>query len=174
MSRLLQLHVCSTKVYRGLETHHRSQPLQQTCQEYQIQNGNSKNGLGVPPTKRLVHSLRLKDPYFQMESERKLVSHNRQQISEDSAISRSSYRSNLVADRRESLSRDTPDIPNTRDPNVLRCLPTWGAHLTELEVAGNWSPEETSQHINCLELKAVWLRLQHFRKFLTDKVVVSM
>ena len=53
-------------------------------------------------------------------------------------------------------------------------LQGWGAHLEELQVADLWSPEESSQHINCLELKSVWLGLQHFREILTGKVVVSM
>jgi len=68
------------------------------------------------------------------------------------------------------LTSPTPEILMFSDAS----LQGWGAHLTELEVAGLWSPEEASQHINCLELKAVWLGLQHFREFLTDRVVVSM
>ena len=73
------------------------------------------------------------------------------------------------------LTSPTPDILMFSDAS----LQGWGAHLEELQVAGLWSPEETSQHINCLhinclELKAVWLGLKHFQKILTGKNVVSM
>ena len=68
------------------------------------------------------------------------------------------------------LMSPTPDILMFSDAS----LQGWGAHLEELQVAGLWSPEEASQHINGLELKAVWLGLQHFKKILAGKVVVSM
>ena len=38
----------------------------------------------------------------------------------------------------------------------------WGAHLLQQNIAGTWSPEEKTWHINVLEMKAVLLALQHF------------
>ena len=65
------------------------------------------------------------------------------------------------------LMDPTPDILMFSDAS----LQGWGAHLEELQVAGLWSPDEASQHINSLELKAVWLGLQHFKEILAGKVV---
>ena len=53
------------------------------------------------------------------------------------------------------LTSPTPDILMFSDASLLG----WGVHLEELQVAGLWSPDEATEHINCLELKAVWLGL---------------
>ena len=50
----------------------------------------------------------------------------------------------------------------------------WGAHLLDLQTAGLWSPQENNLHINLLELRAVWLGLMSFQKFVQGKVVVAM
>ena len=68
------------------------------------------------------------------------------------------------------LTSPTPEIMIFSDAS----LQVWEAHLEGLQVAGLWSPDEASQHINCLELKTAWLVLQHAREILTGKVVVSM
>ena len=38
----------------------------------------------------------------------------------------------------------------------------WGAVFQDHSSGGRWAPDEASQHINCLELKAVYLGLQSF------------
>lgn len=41
-------------------------------------------------------------------------------------------------------------------------LTGWGAHLGGTKAGGNWSREESTYHINWLELKACWLALKSF------------
>ena len=48
----------------------------------------------------------------------------------------------------------------------------WGAHFSGGEVSGFWTPQEKEQHINWLELKAIFLALQHFQQQLSGKLVV--
>ena len=48
----------------------------------------------------------------------------------------------------------------------------WGAHFSDGEVSGLWSPSQQTQHINWLELKAIQLSLQHFLASLRDRWVV--
>ena len=50
----------------------------------------------------------------------------------------------------------------------------WGAHLDDLRASGLWSETESLQHINCLELKAVWLGLQSFLSTVEDSTVLAM
>ena len=39
----------------------------------------------------------------------------------------------------------------------------WGAHLQDLTALGFWSKDETSLHINLLEMKAVLMACMHFK-----------
>ena len=48
----------------------------------------------------------------------------------------------------------------------------WGAHFSGGEVSGTWTPQDQRQHINWLELKAIYLALQHFSSDLKDKSVI--
>ena len=48
----------------------------------------------------------------------------------------------------------------------------WGAHLGQMQVAGTWSENLQKQHINYLEMMAVFLGLKHFLKHLENKVVL--
>ena len=48
----------------------------------------------------------------------------------------------------------------------------WGAHLNERTARGLWSVPESKQHINYLELKAVFLALIEFRELCTDNIVL--
>ena len=50
----------------------------------------------------------------------------------------------------------------------------WGAHLLDRSVSGVWSQEETSSHINLLEMKALFLALQAFKDLVTDHRVTAM
>jgi ribonuclease HI len=50
----------------------------------------------------------------------------------------------------------------------------WGAHVANLKAQGLWSQEETSWHINALELEALWRGLQVFRAKLQGSHVVAM
>ena len=68
------------------------------------------------------------------------------------------------------LSTPPPDLMLFTDAS----LQGWGAHLDDLQAAGLWSSQDKELHINMLELKAVWLGLQHFQGILDGKVVVSM
>jgi hypothetical protein len=47
----------------------------------------------------------------------------------------------------------------------------WGGHLGEMVVWGKWSREESLNHINWLELKAVWLTLQEFQATISDSLI---
>lgn len=48
----------------------------------------------------------------------------------------------------------------------------WGAHLGGLQISGGWSLEESSLHINVLELLAVQKALSHFRRSLSGPLVL--
>ena len=50
----------------------------------------------------------------------------------------------------------------------------WGAHLLDQSALGLWSNQETSLHINILEMKALFLALQPFRETITDQRVTAM
>ena len=50
----------------------------------------------------------------------------------------------------------------------------WGAHLLDQSASGLWSNQETSLHINILEMKALFLALQAFREMVTDQRVTAM
>ena len=50
----------------------------------------------------------------------------------------------------------------------------WGAHLLEQSVSGVWSHQESSLHINLLELKALFLALRAFNHLVTDHRVTAM
>ncbi|XP_077991032.1 uncharacterized protein LOC144445368 [Glandiceps talaboti] len=48
----------------------------------------------------------------------------------------------------------------------------WGAHLDSQMTAGVWNPQDSSHHINWLELKAVFLALQDFEMLVTGHSVL--
>ena len=48
----------------------------------------------------------------------------------------------------------------------------WGAHMEDQQVSGVWNPQQSAQHINWLELKAVDLALHHFRHQIVGKSVL--
>ena len=50
----------------------------------------------------------------------------------------------------------------------------WGAHLLDQSASGLWSNQETSLHINILEMKALFLALQAFRGTITDQRVTAI
>lgn len=64
------------------------------------------------------------------------------------------------------------------DPHFLlftdASLDGWGAHLNDLRAAGRWSARQRSEHINSLELRAVWLGLQAFLSTVQDSSVMAM
>ena len=50
----------------------------------------------------------------------------------------------------------------------------WGAHLLDQSASGLWPDQETSLHINILEMKALFLALQTFRDVVTNQRVTAM
>ena len=50
----------------------------------------------------------------------------------------------------------------------------WGAHLLDQSASGLWSYQETSLHINILEMKALFLALLAFQDTTTDQRVTAM
>ena len=50
----------------------------------------------------------------------------------------------------------------------------WGAHLLDQSVSGVWSHQESSLHINLLEMKAMFLALCSFKDLVTDHWVTAM
>ena len=50
----------------------------------------------------------------------------------------------------------------------------WGAHLLDQSVSGLWSDQETSLHINVLEMKALFLALQAFQDTVANQRVTAM
>ena len=50
----------------------------------------------------------------------------------------------------------------------------WGTHLLDRSVSGVWSVQESSLHINLLEMKALFLALQSFQEMVTGHHVTAM
>ena len=48
----------------------------------------------------------------------------------------------------------------------------WGARLNERAARGSWSPQESRQHINYLDLKAIFLILKEFQGLCSNKVLL--
>ena len=48
----------------------------------------------------------------------------------------------------------------------------WGGHMNSLTVQGRWSNLQKLQHINCLEMKAVYLTMKYFLQNLSNKNVL--
>ena len=48
----------------------------------------------------------------------------------------------------------------------------WGGHLNNLNCQGQWSPQEKTLHINCLEMKAVFLCMKQFLTQLQNQNVM--
>ncbi len=53
-------------------------------------------------------------------------------------------------------------------------LQGWGAHCMGEEVQGVWSSLESKFHINVLELKAIFLAIEHFKLLLKGKIVLIL
>ena len=68
------------------------------------------------------------------------------------------------------LGSSPPDVLLFSDASRLG----WGAHLLGHLVSGLWSEEEQREHINLLELKAVWLALQAFQHRVAHQSVALM
>ena len=56
------------------------------------------------------------------------------------------------------ISQGKPSYSLYTDASLLG----WGAVFQDHSSGGHWAPDEASQHINCLELKAVYMGLQSF------------
>jgi len=73
----------------------------------------------------------------------------------------------------EHLEASVP-IRDTRPESTIltdASLVGWGAHWDERTVAGTWSAQEQSCHINLLEMQAVRLTLEHFRDDLKGRTI---
>ena len=68
------------------------------------------------------------------------------------------------------LSSPPPDLRLFTDASLLG----WGAHLLDQFVSGTWTEEESREHINLLELKAVFLALQAFQHRVVGQSVALM
>ena len=77
---------------------------------------------------------------------------------------------------REDALRGTPPPPPPQELRLSSDAPRsgWGAHLLDQSALGLWSIQETSLHINILEMKALFLALQAFRDTITDQRVTAM
>ena len=51
-------------------------------------------------------------------------------------------------------------------------LEGWGAHMEEHMASGYWSPAWKTQHINVLEMQAVWLALQAFADYIKGNSIL--
>ena len=62
-----------------------------------------------------------------------------------------------------------------REPTLTLCTDAstagWGAHLEQAETSGTWSAQQSSEHINTLELSAVLLAVRHFARSLRGNCV---
>ena len=58
------------------------------------------------------------------------------------------------------LAQPQPDLYLFTDASLIG----WGAHLGDLSASGRWSAQWSKEHINVLELRAVWLALKSFRQ----------
>ena len=68
------------------------------------------------------------------------------------------------------LSSPPPELHLFSDASLLG----WGAHLLDQFVSGLWSEQESQEHINLLELKAVYLALQAFQHRVAHQSVALM
>ena len=80
------------------------------------------------------------------------------------AKSELSWLINNIAEAHKILSRDAPTVTLTTDASKLG----WGAVLDTQSTGGLWSFTESQNHVNCLELLAVFLGLQTFCSSLHD------
>ena len=72
--------------------------------------------------------------------------------------------------RGDALRNPNPDLRLYSDAS----REGWGAHLLDQSVSGVWSHQESSLHINLLELKALFLALRAFSHLVTDHRVTAM
>ena len=85
----------------------------------------------------------------------------------------------LLMDGEEPPTRRTPfGAPPPPPPELRLYLDAsrsgWGAHLLNQSASGLWSYQETSLHINILEMKALFLALQTFQDMVTNQRVTTM
>ena len=67
------------------------------------------------------------------------------------------------------------ECPRDRDNFIHRCLQSrMGAQLGSRTLQGTWSPQQASQHINLLEMEAVFLSVTRFLPQLKSRVVRLM
>ena len=73
----------------------------------------------------------------------------------------------------QSLLKGVPIVPPSFEVALYTDASTtgWGAHMDSLHTSGSWTPQESSLHINILELEAVSRALRHFVSSLSNKVV---
>ena len=69
-----------------------------------------------------------------------------------------------------SFGTPTPDLRLYSDASRVG----WGAHFLDQSVSGVWSHQESSLHINLLEMKALFLALRSFKDLVTDHRVTAM
>ena len=63
----------------------------------------------------------------------------------------------------------------SQTPSVLGCVPSGlGSSLFDRSVSGVWSHQESSLHINLLEMKALFLALHSFKDLVTNHRVTAM
>ena len=74
------------------------------------------------------------------------------------------WRINNIVEAQNILSRNAPTVTLTTDASKLG----WGAVLDTQSTGGLWSSTESQNHINYLELLAVFLGLQTFCSSLHD------
>ena len=72
--------------------------------------------------------------------------------------------------RGDTLRNSDPDLCLYSDASRTG----WGAHLLDQSVSGVWSHQESSLHINPLEMKALFLALRSFNHLVTDHQVTAM
>ena len=66
-----------------------------------------------------------------------------------------------------SLAKKSPDLQLFSDAS----REGWGAVVDKHHLSGKWSPQDLTNHINFLELKAIWLALQAVESLVRGKVI---
>ena len=65
------------------------------------------------------------------------------------------------------ISHGAPQLTMTTDASLIG----WGCSLQEATAGGNWTPDEAKNHINYLEMFAVFLALKSFTEQISEKHV---
>ena len=85
-------------------------------------------------------------------------------------LSTSEIKTRLHVDRLLSLCRSLGIVINTEKSDLSASR----SHLLDQSALGLWSDQETSLHINILEMKALFLALQTFQDLVTNQRVTAM